>query len=79
MALDRGTRRDTFVHTLETFAMLGVLGGAGLGIYNALGGTPLDVLIEAFKFGFFGFIGGSAVGLVLGLLSVIFATIFKRR
>lgn len=79
MALDRGTRKAAFVHFVELFSMIGTLAGAGLGIYNALGGTPIDLVVSAFKFGFLGFIGGSAVGIVLGLISVILGTIFGRR
>lgn len=79
MALDRGTRKEAFIHSVETFAMIGTLAGAGLGIYNALGGTAIELAVEAFKFGFLGFIGGSVVGIVLGLISVILGTIFRGR
>lgn len=77
MALNRGTRKATFLHMLETFAMLGLLGGAGLGIYDALGETPFEMLMNAMRLGFLGFISGTIVGVVLGGLRVIYATIFR--
>ncbi len=77
MAIDRGTRKATFVHTFETFATLGALGGAGLGIYQMLGETPFELLMNAIRLGFIGFIGGTVVGIVLGTIAVIFATIFR--
>ena len=79
MALDRGTRKATFIYFVETFAMLGTLGGAGLGVYNAMGGTGFEVLISAALFALFGFIGGSAVGAAIGLVAVILGMIFRRR
>ena len=79
MALDRGTRKATFIYFVETFAMLGTLGGAGLGVYNALGGAGLEVLISAASFALFGFVGGSAVGVALGTVAVILGAIFGRR
>jgi len=79
MALDRGTRTAAFINSLETFALIGTLLGAGVGIYNALGGAPIEIAVEAFKFAFLGFAGGSAVGIVIGLISVILGTIFRRR
>jgi hypothetical protein len=79
MALNRGTLRATFVYFVETFAMLGTLGGAGLGAYNAMEGGGLDVLIGAASFALFGFVGGSAVGAALGLITVILGAIFGRR
>lgn len=77
MAIDRGTRKATFVHLLETFSILGVLAGAGYGVYQALGENPFDLLMDAIRFGLFGFIGGSVIGVVLGTLAVIYATIFR--
>ena len=79
MALDRGTRAAAFIQSVETFALIGTLVGAGVGIYNALGGTTVEIAVEAFKFAFLGFAAGSAVGIVLGLISVILGTIFRRR
>ncbi len=79
MALNRGTRAAAFMNSLETFALIGTLVGAGVGIYNALGGAPVEIVVEAFKFAFLGFAGGSAVGIVIGLISVILGTIFRRR
>ncbi len=78
MALDRGTGRERFVHSVETFALIGTLGGAGLGIFNALGEALGPMLVSAFKFGMLGFFGGSAVGIVLGLISAILGMIFRR-
>lgn len=78
MALDRGTGKERFVHSVETFALIGTLGGAALGIYDALGETPGIMLVNAFKFGMLGFFGGSAVGIVLGLISAILGMIFRR-
>jgi hypothetical protein len=77
MALNRGTRKATFLHLLETFAILGVLGGAGWGIYDALGKTPFEMLMNAIRLGFLGFVSGTVVGIVLGGLTVIYATIFR--
>lgn len=59
--------------------MLGTLGGAGLGIFDALGSTPPAMLLSAAMFGLYGFIGGSVVGAFLGLLSVLYITIFRRQ
>ncbi|MBI5118753.1 hypothetical protein HZA56_19970 [Candidatus Poribacteria bacterium] len=78
MAIDRGTRKAAFVHLMETFATLGALGGAGFGVYQMLGETPFDLLMNAVRLGFIGFIGGTVVGAVLGAIAVIFSTIFKR-
>lgn len=78
MVLNRGRKRDSFVYFLERFAMFGTLGGAALGILNSLGGTPLEMLFEASKFGLFGFISGSVLGAALGLLSILFATVSRR-
>ena len=66
MALDRGTSKTTFIYFVETFAMLGTVGGAGMGIYDALGGTPVQLAVGAAKIGLFGFIGGTAAGAALG-------------
>jgi hypothetical protein len=77
MAIDRGTRKETFIYFLETFSILGVLGGAGWGIYQALGENPFDLLMSAIRFGLIGFIGGSVVGAALGLLAVISSFIFR--
>ena len=79
MALDRGTGKATLIYFIEIFAMLGTIGGAALGVYDALGGAPFQLAIGAAKLGLFGFVGGTAVGIVLGLLAVIFGLIFKRR
>jgi len=78
MAIDRGTRKATFTYVLELCAIFGTLGGAAYGIYQALGGTPFELLMSAIRVGFFGFIGGTAVGIVLGMFAVIFMTIFRR-
>ena len=78
MALNRGTRKATFVYVLEIFMMLGTLGGAGFGVYQALGGTPFELLMSAIRVGIFGLIGGTVVGVVLGAFAVIYATIFRR-
>jgi len=77
MAINRGTRKATFVYMLETFAMLGTLGGAGWGIYQKLGGTPFDLLMNAIPFGIYGFLGGTVVGIVLGGVAVLYMTIFR--
>ena len=79
MVLDRGTSKTTFIHFIETFAMFGTVGGAGMGLFDALGGTPIQLAVGAAKIGLLGFIGGTAVGAVLGVLAVIFGAIFKRR
>ena len=78
MVLNRGRKRDRFVYFLERFAMFGTLGGAALGIFNSLGGTPIEMLFEASKFGLFGFVGGSVLGAAFGLLSILLAMIFRR-
>jgi hypothetical protein len=78
MSLNRGRGKDTFVFFLERLAMLGTLGGAGLGILNSLGGTPPEMLLSAAKFGLYGFVGGSVLGALLGLLSALYMTIFRR-
>ena len=78
MAIDRGTRKAAFTYVLEICTILGTVGGAGLGVYQELGGTPFDLLMGAIRLGFFGFIGGTAAGIVLGTFAVIFATIFRR-
>lgn len=77
MAINRGTRKAAFVHMVETFSMLGVLGGAGWGIYETLGATPFDMMMNAIRTGLFGFIGGTIVGAVLGALAVLYMTIFS--
>jgi len=79
MAIDRGTAKDTFIYALETCAILGALGGAGFGVLDSLGGQTVDLVIGAFKLGFVGFIGGSGVGIVLGLIVVILSSLFGRR
>lgn len=71
MAIDRGTRMATFVHAIETFATLGTLGGAAYGLYGALGGTPFELLMAAIRLGVLGFVGGTAVGIVLGGLAAL--------
>jgi hypothetical protein len=78
MAIDRGTRKATFTHILEVCTILGTLGGAAYGVYQTLGETPFELLMSAIRVGFFGFLAGTAVGLVLGTLAVIVATIFGR-
>ncbi len=78
MVLNRGRKRDTFVYFLERFAMFGTLGGAALGIFNSLGRTPPEMFFEACKFGLFGFVAGSVLGAVLGLLSILFAAVTGR-
>jgi hypothetical protein len=77
MAIDRGTRRATFVNLIEACAMIGALGGAAWGVYQLLGENPFEVLMSAIRFGFFGFIGGTVAGIALGILAVIYITIFK--
>ncbi len=77
MAIDRGSRKATFAYLLETFAILGTLGGVGWGVFDALGGTPFDLLMNAIRLGVMGFVGGSVVGAVLGALAVLYATIFR--
>jgi hypothetical protein len=62
---------------IETFSMLGILGGAGWGIYETLGATPFDMLMNVIRTGIFGFIGGTIVGAVLGVLAVLYVTIFN--
>ena len=79
MGLDRGTSKTTFIYFIETFAMLGTVGGAAVGVFDALGGTPIQLAVSAAKIGLLGFVGGTAVGAVLGVLAVIFGLIFKRR
>ncbi len=76
--LNRGRKRDAFVYFVERFAMFGMLGGAALGIFNSLEGTPLDMFFEASKFGLLGFGGGFVVGVACGLLSILFMTISGR-
>ena len=78
MAIRRGTRSATFIYLLETFAILGTLAGAAYGTYLTLGESRIEMLTNAFRYGFFGFIGGSAVGIILGAFSAIFSTIFHR-
>lgn len=78
MAIRRGTRSATFIYLLETFAMLGTLAGAAYGIYLMFGESRIEMITSAFRYGFFGFIGGSAVGIILGAFSAIFPTIFRR-
>jgi hypothetical protein len=77
MAINRGTRRETFLHFLEAFALLGALGGAGVGLLQTWGKGLPAVVTSVFQLGFMGFIAGSAVGIILGLLAVIIATIFR--
>jgi ABC-type lipoprotein release transport system permease subunit len=76
MAINRGTRKATFVHLVETFAMLGMLAGAGWGVFQTLGGNPFDILMNAIRTGLLGFIGGTLVGVLLGVVTVIYLTIF---
>lgn len=77
MAIDRGTRKQNFVYIFETFALLGTLGGAGFGIFQELGKPLPTMLTSALQIGFLGFIAGSVIGLILGTLVVIIATIFR--
>ncbi|RJP17092.1 MAG: hypothetical protein C4520_17695 [Candidatus Abyssobacteria bacterium SURF_5] len=76
MAINRGTRKATFIHLVETFSMIGVLAGIGWGIYQTLGGTPFDMMMNSIRTGVFGFIGGTIVGVVLGTAAVLYVTIF---
>ena len=78
MALNRGTRKEKFLYFLEMFAILGTLAGIGLGIYNEFDGTRVDMLTGAFRFGLPGFLGGTGVGVAVGLLAIIWDTIFNR-
>jgi membrane associated rhomboid family serine protease len=77
MAIDRGTRRETFVYCFEMCAAIGTLGGLAWGIYQGLGDTPFELVMSAIRFGIGGFIGGSVVGVVMGVLAVIVGTIFR--
>lgn len=76
MAINRGTRKATFVYFVETFSILGVLAGAAWGVYQALGEAVFDLLMNAVRIGIMGFIGGICVGIVFGLFAVIWATLF---
>jgi hypothetical protein len=76
MAINRGTRKATFVHVVETFSMIGVLGGAAWGLYETLGATPFDLFMNAIRTGLVGFVGGTIVGAVLGAVTVIYMTVF---
>ena len=58
--------------------MFGTLGGAALGVFDTLGKSPPEMLLSAAKFGLYGFVGGSIVGALLGLLSILYMTIFRR-
>lgn len=78
MAIDRGTRKATFIYLVEACAILGTLAGVGWGVYEIFGEQPFEVLMNAIKYGFYGFVGGTAVGAALGVLAVIYATIFGR-
>ena len=78
MAIDRGTAKDTFIYAVETCALIGALIGAAVGVYDSFGGQTVDMVVGAFKLGFVGFIGGSAVGIVLGLIAVILSSLFGR-
>jgi hypothetical protein len=78
MALNRGTRKEKFVYYLEIFAILGTVGGVGLGIFNYLGGEKIDMLKGAFEFGLPGFIVGTVAGVVVGMFAVIWDTLFNR-
>jgi ABC-type nitrate/sulfonate/bicarbonate transport system permease component len=62
---------------VETFSTLGVLGGIGWGVFETLGGTPFDMLMNSIRTGLFGFIGGTIVGVVLGILTIIYLTIME--
>jgi hypothetical protein len=75
MAINRNTRKETLIYLLETFAVLGALAGAGLGIYQMLGKPLPTMLVSAFQLGFLGFIIGSAIGLILGVIAAIIKTI----
>jgi hypothetical protein len=77
MAINRGTRKENFIHILESFAVLGTIAGAGFGIYQTLGKAGGVMLVSAFKLGFAGFIAGSIIGIIAGALAVILITIFR--
>jgi hypothetical protein len=77
MAINRGTNRETFVYFLEVFAVLGVIGGVGIGIYQSMGKQIPELMTSVFQIGFMGFIVGSAIGIVLGVLAVLLRTIFR--
>ena len=77
MALDRGTRGATFAYIFQWCAMLGALAGAGLGILDKLGQPTPEIVVSAVRVAFFGFFGGSIVGVVVGLFVVIIGSLFK--
>jgi len=77
MALNRGTNKETFVYLFETFAVIGVVGGVGFGIYQSMGKPIPDLMTSAFQIGFIGFIVGSVTGLILGVLAILLRTIFR--
>ena len=77
MAINRGTNRETFVHLFEAFAIIGVVAGVGLGIFQSMGKSFPALMTSVFQLGFMGFIAGSVVGLILGTLAVLIRTIFR--
>ena len=77
MAVNRGTNREIFVYLFETFAVLGVIGGIGIGIFQSMGKPFPDLMTSVFQIGFMGFIAGSAIGLILGVLAILLRTIFR--
>ena len=77
MAINRGTRKAAFVHMVERFSLLGLLGGVGWGIYETFGAAGFDILMNALRTGLLGFIGGTAIGVVLGAVAVLYMTIFQ--
>lgn len=78
MAVNRGTRKEKFFYYVEIFAILGTLGGVGLGLFNSLGGETIDFIRGAFQFGLPGFIVGTVAGIVVGVFAVIWDTLFNR-
>jgi hypothetical protein len=78
MAVDRGTRKEKLLYYIERCAILGTLGGIGLGVYSNFDGATPDMVKGAIEFGLPGFIIGTVAGVVLGLLAIIWDSIFKR-